>query len=348
MIVLIIVLFSTGNLNEVRGGASQPCDWRPWRLALNAFQGYKGFKHDTSFKGEIEFQQYYSAMCSLLNQKQFPGDQLHAQFESKEWKPAVSEGDWVDLPDDPVQRSSASPPASYSPPASPPLSSSSTPSRVLAPRKRRVGATVNVSSRKTTQTKRPKKAQPAQPVTTSGAQSNIIDERVVGALVEGFSYALRYTKDVFHTAVFLLKRPLSFLLFLWMFAMVFSRLQHFFRISFAPLCYLPGISSLRLCAFEPQQANNRTPLWADYPSLVKVQSASFEQLLGESVSGSELALEIKKAQLATRDLVTRLRVSNFERKEALSGILSEFLQDAAKASRGLQAFNAKLNHAVDR
>jgi hypothetical protein len=287
------------------------------------------------------------AICSVPNQKQISGDQLHALFESKLSKSRVNEGDWVDLPDDPAHRSSGSPPASSSPPSSP--LRSSTPSRTLTLRKRRVAVTVNVSPRKTTQTKRPKKVQPAQSVTIPEAQPNSIDHRVIDTLAEGTLYALRYTKDVLHTAISLLKRPLSILLCLWMLAMIFARLQNTLRTSFAPLCYIPGMASLRLCAFEsPQQANSRTPLWADYPSLVKVQSAPFEQLLGESVSGSELALEIKKAQLATRDLVPLLKGSDFKRRDALGDILSEFLQDASKAGRGLQRFNAKLNGAVDK
>jgi hypothetical protein len=80
---------------------------------------------------------------------------------------------------------------------------------------------------------------------------------------------------------------------------------------------------------------------------VNVQSATFEQLLDESVGGSGLALEIKKAEMATSDLITLIRVSELRSRQVLADTLAEFVEDAKKTGRGLQRLNAKVGSAVD-
>jgi hypothetical protein len=89
------------------------------------------------------------------------------------------------------------------------------------------------------------------------------------------------------------------------------------------------------------------PRWADYPKLVDVQSSTFEQLLDESVGGSGLALEIKKAEMATVDLNTLVRVSNLKSRDLIAETLSEFVEDAKKTGRGLQKLSSKVGGAVD-
>jgi len=129
-----------------------------------------------------------------------------------------------------------------------------------------------------------------------------------------------------------------------------TKLNHTFRVALGPLCDLPGISSSAFCTPYPMgspDSKNRTPKWADYPALVQVQSATFEQLLDESVGGSTLALEIKKAEMATSDLITLVRVSGLKTRDTLADTLSVFVDDAKKAGRGLQRLNAKVGSAVD-
>ena len=92
----------------------------------------------------------------------------------------------------------------------------------------------------------------------------------------------------------------------------------------------------------------KRPRWADYPKLVDTQSATFEQLLHESISGSGLSLEIKKAEIATSDLVTLVRVSNLKSKAMLADSLSDFVDDAKKTGRDLQKLTSKIGGAVDR
>jgi len=119
------------------------------------------------------------------------------------------------------------------------------------------------------------------------------------------------------------------------------------RTAFAPLCVVPGISNLALCRSSSTRHDQRPPQWADYPKLVDVQSATFEQLLDESVGGSGLALEIKKAEMATVDLSTLVRVSNLKSRDLIAKSLTDFVEDAKKTGRGLQKLSSKVGGAVD-
>lgn len=89
------------------------------------------------------------------------------------------------------------------------------------------------------------------------------------------------------------------------------------------------------------------PLHADYPTMVDIQSKTFEQLLDDNVGSNGLALEIKKAQMATSDLVTLVKVSKLASKDVLATALSDFVDDARQTARGLQRLNAKVSGAVD-
>lgn len=100
--------------------------------------------------------------------------------------------------------------------------------------------------------------------------------------------------------------------------------------------------------YPPNTAVRHAPRWADYPGLVNVQSATFEQLLDESVGGSGLSLEMKKAEMATSDLVTLVRVSELKTKDVLAETLAEFVGDAKRAGRGLQKLSSKVAGAVDK
>lgn len=89
-------------------------------------------------------------------------------------------------------------------------------------------------------------------------------------------------------------------------------------------------------------------LHADYPRMVEIQSKTFEQLLDESVGGSGLSLEIKKAEMATRDLVTLVRMSKLTSKDLLANALVDFVDDARNTAKGLQKLSSKVNGAVDK
>jgi hypothetical protein len=78
-----------------------------------------------------------------------------------------------------------------------------------------------------------------------------------------------------------------------------------------------------------------------------VEGKTFESLLDEAVEGPGLALEIKKAEMATSDLATLVRVSKLNSREILADSLSEFVKDARKVGRGLTRFSSKVGGTVD-
>ncbi|KAJ6589042.1 hypothetical protein B0H19DRAFT_1248607 [Mycena capillaripes] len=186
---------------------------------------------------------------------------------------------------------------------------------------------------------------PPPPVQPTPAKISLPTEHVYS----GSLFVVKYTLDVLKTAIQLLRKPLSFLVFLWMFAFILNRISHTLRAAFSPLCYIPGISSSALCLPDGYYAatSEKSPKWADYPTLVDVQSATIEQLLDESSTGSTLALQIKKAEMATTDLVTLVRVSDLKSRDMLGDALRQFVDDARVAGRALNKLNAKVAGAVD-
>ena len=90
------------------------------------------------------------------------------------------------------------------------------------------------------------------------------------------------------------------------------------------------------------------PRRADYPRLVEIQTSSFEQLLDGSVGGPALSLDIKKAEMATRDLITLVKFSGLKSREHLAQSLADFVLDAKKAGKGLAKLTARINGAVDK
>lgn len=162
----------------------------------------------------------------------------------------------------------------------------------------------------------------------------------------GARYTGSYVLDVFTSAIRLLRYPLSFILFLWLLAVLMSRVNQTLRTAFAPLCYIPGVSRSAFCAPSPP-SESKAPRWADYPHLMDTQSGAFEQLLDSSAGGSALALEIKKAEMATVDLATLVRVSELRSRDLIAETLTDFVEDARKTGRGLQRLSAKVGGAVD-
>ena len=161
---------------------------------------------------------------------------------------------------------------------------------------------------------------------------------------------IRYVLDVSSRGFHYSRYILGFLLSLWIVALITLRISSTLWGAVAPVCYLPYISSSRMCenwhniSVQVKQA----PRWADYPKMVDLQSTTFEQLMEESIGGSALSLEVKKAEMAMTDLVTFVQISKLKAKDTLASSLIEFVQDARKAGRGLQKLSSKIGGAVDR
>ncbi|KAF9466636.1 hypothetical protein BDZ94DRAFT_1295755 [Collybia nuda] len=261
--------------------------------------------------------------------------------EKMKFQPKLEDSDdvWEDIVD-PIRRENR-PPL----PMTPSPTGSVTSMVRSSPRKRKT------IRRSTCVTTLPRKQ--AAPVTLKHVrplQKAIATQEILDGAVNGTSFVARYLFDIISTAVGLLRRPLYLIVFIWMLATIISLISQTVRQAFAPLCYLPGLYSSSLCrpldAFKKGQGG--LPRWADYPKLIDVQTTTFEHLLDESVGNSGLSLEIKRAEMATTDLVTLVRVSDLHSRDTLGDALVEFIGDTKTTGRNLQKLTSRIGGAVDK
>ena len=113
-----------------------------------------------------------------------------------------------------------------------------------------------------------------------------------------------------------------------------------------PVCLLPIAS--RMIPFCPSHISAGRPvLWADYPNLVDLQTRSVDQLLDQSIDNSGLVSEVKKAEMASNDLIAHVRESGMRGKDQIAERLSRFVVDARGTERSLHSLGSKINGAVD-
>ncbi|KAI8980016.1 hypothetical protein BD414DRAFT_493319 [Trametes punicea] len=255
------------------------------------------------------------------------------------------DGDWEDVPDAKFARDGNESPDR--PSASPVGSVTSR----AGTRRRKAGKVVYVAQASPA----PALRRPSRPLSTQKSKRkpavSIDREQVQDALIQGGAETVRYLGAILAHALRLLRWPFGVMLALWLLSFAFVRLSNTFRTVLGPVCYLPGISHSALC--RPTQRDftpdgDLVPQQADYPKLVEIQSSSFEQLLDGSVGGSGLSLEIKKAEMASKDLVILVQFSDLKSKDLLADSLLDFVEDAKKTGKGLQKLTSKINGAVDK
>ncbi|KAF8896156.1 hypothetical protein BD779DRAFT_1639532 [Infundibulicybe gibba] len=215
--------------------------------------------------------------------------------------------------------------------------------RIVRRPKTKIAVPIASPRRQTSKRPAPALASTAAPSTTSTLLNQIPTDELAEHARTGLRFTLRYFITVFGRAISLLKFPLSILLGFYLFALLLNRAAPTLHRTFAPVCRLPFASSLTLCA-PPPPAQVR---WADFPALEKVQTASLDQLLENAAGGPALALELKRAEMATGDLAVLVRASDMPAREALAGLLNEFVTDAREAGRGLHRLSAKIGGTVD-
>lgn len=113
------------------------------------------------------------------------------------------------------------------------------------------------------------------------------------------------------------------------------------------LCVLPIFSHLPYCAPNLPLLRSRSNV-ADFPSFMRIQNQALDELAGRSGMGSALALNLKQAEVAVKDLVVAVQVSNLTAKHELANVLTAFVGDARSASRSVQEVSTKINGFVDR
>ena len=195
---------------------------------------------------------------------------------------------------------------------------------------------------------------PGPPPSRPRPAADILGPGLVGVLPSGVD-VIRYVSDILGTVFRVLKTPISLVLATIVSLYVISFASGAIRTALAPICSIPiiGLACPTLKPINPNPTPNsgrggRVPRWPDFPRLLDVQSKSLEALLDESVEGPGLALEIKKAEMATSDLVTIVRVSSLNSREVLADSLRNFVKDARKVSRGLTRFSSRVGGAVDK
>ncbi|KAH8990221.1 hypothetical protein EDB92DRAFT_1864947 [Lactarius akahatsu] len=158
---------------------------------------------------------------------------------------------------------------------------------------------------------------------------------------------LRYVSDILGTVLRTLKTPIYFVLVIFACTYAISIASGATRTALAPICSIP-IVSLVCPTFQPYPTSpsNHVLRRADVPRLLDVESKILEPLLEETAEGSGLALEIQKAEIATSDLVTLVRVSDLNGRDVLVDSLSDFVKDARRVGRGLTRFSSQVD-AVD-
>ncbi len=110
------------------------------------------------------------------------------------------------------------------------------------------------------------------------------------------------------------------------------------------LCALP---LLALCDSRPGNIGSILSE-PDYPTLMDVQGRAFDHLLGQSETGITISLDIKKAEIAVRDLIVIVRASDLLKKDLIASALDDFVLDARLAGRALQKLSVKIYSSTDK
>jgi hypothetical protein len=171
--------------------------------------------------------------------------------------------------------------------------------------------------------------------------------------------------DLASTMVGLIKTPLALLLSLYIIAYAAGGFLESFKLTPRAFCLLPLVSRTQLCssatktkdlqgircvtlllALSHCKTNSRLSL--TFPGLVEQQGRVFETLLDEGLGNPDLAMSVKKAHIATSDLVTVVRACDLKSKSQLLDVLAIFLSDSNEANRNLLRLNARVLGAVDK
>ena len=156
---------------------------------------------------------------------------------------------------------------------------------------------------------------------------------------------------VLGTVVRMMKYPISIILAIIACTYALAIMSDPVRFALAPMCSIPVVSlvCLAIAPAEPSRSSNpeRSPLWANFQKLMKVESEALEFFIDETAELFALAFKIEEAGMEISDLVTRVRVSNMGRREALAESLSEFEKDAPTMGHGLTRFGYSVGSSID-
>ncbi len=166
-------------------------------------------------------------------------------------------------------------------------------------------------------------------------------------------YCVDWCLDVFGGALKYLRKPLSVVIALYLFAglmvMVRNILTRSIYSALSPVCRVPGISllGLPLCRTPLPQGYQDTPnVPVEFDQLMGVQG-QFEEVLEASAAGISLPLDMKRGETSIRDLRQIVRFSHLNSKQEMILELDGFIETARIASYDLQKFNSHVGRGVD-
>ncbi len=177
------------------------------------------------------------------------------------------------------------------------------------------------------------------------APREIPTDKIIDTAVTNAVYTGHYVMDVLGTSMNLMRKPLGFLVFIALLSICMGYIAFYVQKALTPFCFLPFVNRSKMCAVLLAPLTDTTNPWE---KLIQVQTKTFDELLDETVGGSSLSLEVKKAEMATADLITLVRHSDFKTRDILAASLKDFVDDARKTGRGLQKMSAKVAGAVDK
>lgn len=189
-----------------------------------------------------------------------------------------------------------------------------------------------------------------EPVVRQEPAGPVIQQQFTEHAIAVFEYTVKVVADAFHFCRRFFSYALGILILWFLFSMVASQLVFFAR----PICSLPIVPHMvPFCRWEifkgpPAHTSDGQPIrWADYPKLVDMQTKTFDQLLDESVGNKGLTSEVKKAEMASNDLITLVKMSDLKGRDQVAERLGRFVDDARGTGRSLHSLGAKIHGAVD-
>ena len=197
------------------------------------------------------------------------------------------------------------------------------------------------------------KQQPTQRATQPPTEPTIREKLVELARVRVitiFEFVIQVVADAFQLCRRFFSRVLAFFILWLLFWVIIAQFAFFAR----PICSLPivstMISSCRRGIPEGHAAHgNQGPQVrrVDHPKLVDIQTRTFDQLLSEGVANVGLSSEVRKAEMATNDLITLVKASELRSRDEIAERLGRFVDDARSTGRSLTSLGAKVLGAID-
>ncbi|UPK98646.1 hypothetical protein LCI18_009581 [Fusarium solani-melongenae] len=180
-----------------------------------------------------------------------------------------------------------------------------------------------------------------------------VGSQIVGSIPPALYNVLSWFTGIFALAFRYAQRPLALLLAIYLcfggLIIAQNMATRSIAASLSPLCRIPGLSMFGL-PFCPSLDTIVTPeagsSHVEFDQLMDVQS-KFEQVLEKSADGVSLPFEMKRSEMAIRDLRTLIRHSDVSRREELVLEFDGYIDTARQSATDLQKFNTHVGSSVD-